>query len=215
MTLNKFNYSEDGKEIKIPTAQLNFNHSMTEESLELRSALADLDFKGKIDPNTIQDDIMFGISRVFPSLVQSGKPIRGKVNNEIDAKLVVKDINEVTDLFLPGLLVAPQSEVILKFDSDQDVFGLQLTSDRISYDSMLFAGITLQQRVNSSGVTANLLVNKFDAGDSLIFHDLNFLTTGIGGKLISSLGWDQGRLNESRIKWKTTMIPFRAITIFN
>jgi hypothetical protein len=206
LTLNKFNYSEDGKEIKIPTAQLNFNHSMAEESLELRSTLADLDFKGKIDPNTIQDDIFYGISRVIPSLVQSGKPIRGKVNNEIDAKLVVKDIDEVTDLFLPGLLVAPQSEVILKFDSDQDVFGLQLTSDRISYDSMLFAGITLQQRVNSTGVTANLLVNEFDAGDSLIFHDLNFLTTGIGGKLISSLGWDQGRLNESRIKWKTTMI---------
>jgi len=206
LTVNTFHYSEDGKEIKIPTARLNFNHSMAKESLELRSTLADLDFKGKIDPNTIQDDILYGISRVIPSLVQSGKPIRGKVNNEIDATLVVKDIDEVTDLFLPGLVVAPQSEVILKFDSEKDVFGLQLTSNGISYDSMMFQGITLQQRVNSSGVTANLVVNQFDAGDSLNFHDLNFLTTGIGGKLTSSLGWDQGRLNESRIKWKTTMI---------
>jgi hypothetical protein len=47
LTVNTFHYSEDGKEIKIPTAQLNFNHSMAEESLELRSTLADLDFKGK------------------------------------------------------------------------------------------------------------------------------------------------------------------------
>lgn len=205
LTLAQFNYTEDGKEIKIPSARIDFNHSMAEESLKLRSNIADLDFKGKIDPNTIQDDILFGISRVLPSLVQARKPVRGKVNNEIDARLVVKDINELTDLFVPGLEIDPQTEVVLMFDSEQDLFGLQLTSSHIMYDSINLEGITLQQRVNASGVTANLLVNQLDARDSLIFHEVNFLTTGIGGKLNSSLGWDQGRLNESRIQWRTTM----------
>jgi hypothetical protein len=90
VTFDHFSYTEDGKEIKIPSARIDFNHSMAEESLKIRSNIADLDFKGKIDPNTIEDDILFGISRVLPSLVQARKPIRGKVNNEIDARLVVK-----------------------------------------------------------------------------------------------------------------------------
>ena len=206
LTVNQFNYLEEGKEIAIPSAKLDFTHSKEQELLTLRSPLADLDFKGKIDPKTILDDVLFGISRVVPSLVQSDKPVRGSVNNEMDARVVVKNLKAVTDLFLPGLELAANTELIVKFDSDQDLFGVQLTSNRISYDSLHFEGINLQQRVNSSGVTANLLVNQFDAGDSLIFHDLNFLTTGIDGRLNSSLGWDQGRLNESRIRWKTIML---------
>ncbi len=206
LKVNQLNYKEDGKVIQIPTASLDFNHSSDEELLTLRSPLADLDFNGKINPNTIRDDILFGISRVIPSFVKTERPIRGSVNNEIDAKLVVKNLKEVTNLFMPGLELASKTELIVKFDSDQDIFGMQLTSDRISYDSLLFEGINFQQRVNSSGVTANLIVNQMDVGDSLIFHDLSFLTTGIDGRLNSSLGWDPGRLNDSRIKWKTTML---------
>ena len=206
LMVNQFNYVDEGKEIAIPSATLDFTHSREQELVTLRSPLADLDFNGKIDPKTIWDDVLFGISRVVPSLVQTEKPIQGTVNNEIDARLVVKNLEAVTDLFLPGLELAANTALQVKFDSDQDLFSMQLTSDRISYDSLQFEGINLQQRVNSSGVTATLLVNQFDAGDSLIFHDLDFLTTGIDGRLNSSLGWDQGRLNESRIKWKTTML---------
>lgn len=213
LILSQFEYREGENNIEVPEANLNLNHSPEIDNVTLRSNIADLDFTGKIDPKTIEKNILYSLSRVVPSLVQSGKPVKGKINNEFTATVTTKDLDAVTQLFLPELEMAPNSVITCMMDSEHELLGLQFESNQVMYDSLFFEGINFQQRVNSSGVTANILINKVQLGDSLTFNELSFLTTGNAGKLTSSLGWDPNRLNDSRIEWNTHMLSANDLMI--
>ena len=120
ISMETVEYKERNQKVGIEFGELNLTHTEEADELKLRSSIADLDFKGKINPATIADDILYGISRVVPNLVQVNKPVKSKINNEIDAKLTVRDAQEIADLFAPGLRISPKATLVLKFNANED-----------------------------------------------------------------------------------------------
>jgi len=203
---HQIKYAEGLKEIEINQLTLDLDHAPTIDRLKLRSKLADLDFEGKIDPKTIQEDILYSCSRPVPSWFKANKPSSKEINNRLDATLVVHESRQVTELFVPELSISSGAKVIVKFDSDKEQLGIDITANQLIYDSIVLSKVRLTQGVFQDSVIANLVIADLDLSDSLKLYDLNFFSHGSEGILSSSLGWDAGKLNESKVNWKTSIL---------
>jgi hypothetical protein len=199
-------YSEGGKDIQIPQLSIDIQHESSLDRLKLRSAIADLDFEGKVDVNTFANDLLYSCSRPLPSWFKAEKPLPNGVNNRADATLVIHDARQITEFFQPQLSVAAGTKVLVKFDAEKEELGLDVTSNRIQFDSIVFKRVRLTQGVVNDSVIANLTIAELDLSDSLTMFDVNFFSNGSQGVLRSSLGWDAGRLNESKVNWRTSLL---------
>lgn len=203
---HQLKYAEGLKEIEINQLTVDLDHAPANDRLKLRSTLADLDFEGKIDPKTIQDDILYICSRPVPSWFNANKPSSKEINNRLDATLVVHESSQVTELFVPELTISNGTKVVVKFDSDKEQLGLDITANQLMYDSIVLNKVRLTQGVFQDSVIANLVIADLALSDSLKLYDLNFFSNGSEGILRSSLGWDAGKLNESKVNWKTSVL---------
>ena len=199
-------YAEEKKQMALSQAVLDVDHSLEKDRLKMRSNLVDVDFEGKIDPNTFVDDLLYSCSRPVPSWFNASKPQRKNISNTIDATLVLHDPKQITQVFLPELALASETKVVVKFNSALETLGLELTSNKIDYDGTLFSKVRLIQGVFKDSVISSLTMEELAITDSLRLYDLNFFTYGRNGMLKSSVGWDAGRLNESKIDWKTSIL---------
>lgn len=199
-------YTENGKEIMVPQLGIDLEHQSNLDRVKLRSTLADLDFEGKVDASTFANDILYSCSRPLPSWFKAEKPLRNDVNNRVDATLVIHDANQITELFQPNLSVAKGTKVVVKFDSEKEELGLSVASNRIQYDSIVLNRVRLTQGVINDSVVAKLSVAELALSDSLTLFDVTFFSNGSQGVLRSSLAWDAGRLNESMVNWKTSIL---------
>lgn len=209
VTASGLKYSENGKAIRVPELSIDLEHQLSTDQVTLRSTLVDLDFIGKVDVSTFANDILYSCSRPLPSWFKAETPKLNGVNNRADATLVIHDAGQITELFQPQLSLATGTKVVVKFNAGKEELGLDVTSNRIQYDDIVLKRVRLVQGVMNDSVIANLSVAELALSDSLTLFDVNFFSNGSQGVLRSSLGWDGGRLNESKVNWKTSLLSNR------
>lgn len=206
LTVDDFAFKEENKEINLPMANIDFKHSKNLEDWKIRSALADIDLYGSINPNTIIQDVLYSCSRALPSWFSSEKINSGKIENKLEANIAIKNSSQFTQLFMPELSLPQGADIKIVFDAKKEQLGLNFTSEQIMYDSIVFSKVELIQAVLEDSVVASLTVNELLLSDSLTLNEVNFFTHGRKGVVNSTIGWDKGKANDSKINWSTSIL---------
>ena len=215
ITMNGILYKEAGKTISIPKLKIAVNRGETEDLFSIKSQLADLTIQGKIDFHTLITDFTNQFEKVVPSIFPKKAQLREKLRKQSKSKfnyqLKTHDLEDFFAIFVPDLHVSPNTELSGHFDAPAATFSMQLKSKNIDYKQFKFQTINLNQAIQENKINALYTVKHFSLSDSVNFEDVSFTTIGQNNSLTSSLTWDTGTKNDSKINWETNVLDNKNV----
>lgn len=218
ITMNGIIYKEAGKTITIPKLNIAVNRGEKEDIFSIKSQLADLNIRGKIDFQTLVADFTNQFEKVVPSIFPKKAQLREKQRKASKSKfnyqLKTYDLDDFCAIFVPDLRVSPQTELSGHFDAPASTFSMQLNAKDIHYQNLKFNTIDLKQSIKENQISALYTVKHFSLSDSVSFDDVQFSTFGQNNILNSTLTWDTGTQNDSKIYWETTVLDNKNV-VFN
>lgn len=194
------------KEMTVTMSKVSLMHSNQKDQLSIKSSMVDAEISGKVDVESFTNEVLYSCSRPLPSLLNFPKPKTRNSKNNIKAKIKIHDPEPFTKFILPNLMVSPGTEIILVFDAKKELLGLDVTSNQIKYDSLIFDNVRLTQGVIKDSIVANLNIGDFMLSDSLRFQKISFFSRGNNGVITSKLGWNMGKKNDTEINWTTSIL---------
>jgi len=203
ISVNDFLYQEKEKDFSIPNATLSIRRSLLQDEIKLNSSLLDLDLVGKINPLTVLNDFTYELSRIFPSIASNLSLSKGGIANNFTYNITTKNLDNVLNLFAPGLKIAENTQIRGGFNANNGTFLLLVDSKEVMYDSIILKGIDINQNMTSNGFFADYKIAELILADSISLNDIDFLCNGTQGLLQSTLKWDPNGKNFSALAWQT------------
>ena len=203
ISVNDFLYQEKEKDFSIPNATLSIRRSLLQDEIKLNSSLLDLDLVGQINPLTVLNDFTYELSRIFPSIASNLSLSKGGIANNFTYNITTKNLDNVLNLFVPGLKIAENTQIRGGFNANNGTFLLLVDSKEVMYDSIILKGIDINQNMTSNGFFADYKIAELILADSISLNDIDFLCNGTQGLLQSTLKWDPNGKNFSALAWQT------------
>jgi hypothetical protein len=208
ITMNSMKYTEGLREIVIPSMTVSVLRGAIQDEFTIKSAVADVELKGKINFSTLLSDFADQFVKVFPSIVDD-KVVRQKSSSfksDFTYSIVAKDLNNFLAIFAPDIIVSSGTSLIGHYDGAKEDFFMDLNSSKIIYKTMIFEGVDFSQTLTSFAISADYSVDKFIYNDSISLDNVHFNTEGKQNSLNSELSWNPNTSNESIILWETSII---------
>jgi hypothetical protein len=203
ISFNDFLYQEKEKDFSIPNATLSIRRSLLQDEIKLNSSLLDLDLVGKLNPSTVLNDFTYELSRIFPSIASNLSLSKGGIANNFTYNITTKNLDNVLNLFVPGLKIAENTKIKGGFNANNETFLLLVDSKEVMYDSIILKGIDINQNMTSNGFFADYKIAELILADSISLKAIDFLCNGTQGLLSSTLKWDPNGKNFSALAWQT------------
>ena len=211
--LNGLLYTENGKEIRVPSLTLVVERGTTKDGFFIDSELAKVSIEGKVDFTTIISDFSEQFQKVFPSITavqtknsKNKKKKKQSALSHFTYEIKTQNLDEFLSIFAPDLKIENNTLLKGSYDGRLSDFSMRLTSKEIDYMDMRFIGVDLDQKLTSTEIAANYKLNEFHYTDSIILREVSFKTRGTQSLLNSELSWDPGTDDESHIAWKTNIV---------
>ncbi len=222
--MNGLEYTAGKNHFSIPALTINVDRSPEEDILSIKSDLVNTTFKGKVDFSTVLGDFENQFSKVFPaiikpkSLLKSNKKSKNKLkkiktNNHFEYAIEIKEINEFLTVFVPDLVVSKGTKISGNYVSETENFSMKITSTAINYQGIQMEGISVNQKLSSTELTADYKLKKLYLNDSINIDDVHFVSNGKKDSLLSELTWNPLTENNSKISWNTTVLGLDKFSI--
>jgi hypothetical protein len=201
--INNLFYQEGKNKFNIPSMQITMNRSSSLDELEIRSNIIDVNFKGKIDFETVAIEINNQFDKVLPALFTAKELNPKKTKNQFDYQIRFKDIKDILNVFVPELAIAKNTTIKGKYDGNMNLFDFNLGSDRVSYEDIVVSNIIMAQKINGNELQANYTFGKMQLTDSISLENITFKASGTNDEIDSDIIWNVNTPNETHFSWKT------------
>lgn len=223
ITMNGLLYTEGNRQFDIPALTINVNRHQQEDILTIKSNILNTTIIGKVDFSTVVSDFENQFSKIFPAIVKPKialiskktrkKSLKPKAKNHFQYSIEIKDSKDFLNIFVPDLTIAPGTKISGSYLGDVEDFSMKINSPSINFQNFIMKGINVEQKINSSELTANYSIQKFHLNDSINVDNLNFKTTGTRDTLSSQLTWNPNTKNDSKISWNTAVLDIDRYSI--
>ncbi len=205
--MDQFNFTEGKRKFSIPSMKIDIARSDLEDRFTVKSDIATVDVKGKINFNYIIDDFNYQFSRIFPALFKEDitKQNKDRFDN-FEFSAVIGQSDNFLAIFFPELRVAPGTEIKGHYLSESSNFLADMRSDSIHFGDFHFQQVDFHQIMDSNDLSLSFHATNFKFKDSLSFDELDFKTAGAADELFSDLSWGQQSGHPSLIKWTTKLM---------
>jgi hypothetical protein len=185
-------YKYQGKEYKLSTFDLNLEQDVSPKTIKLNSGVADVRLNGDFNLSNLGNAFTQVFSVYYPTFVKQSEEQKQKRNyDNFDFRIKVKKLSLVNGLFLPDLMIAPNTIVEGKFDASNNSVSMTGNSDKISYK-----GTSLSQwKINVNSVNSTNLVlatsaTRVNLSDSVYLGNFVFDAQSLDKKSSFGLNWD-------------------------
>jgi hypothetical protein len=159
------------------------------DSIKLRSAMADIDLIGKFDLINIYPLMQYQLSHVLGNFIQNIEidPMR---KDYFKVDIVLKEVNEVLDFVDTNLYIAPNTRINSSYSSEKDLLTLDFNSSLIGYKDMQAREIKLAQYMDSTRANTDFNIENAIVNDSIRVKNV-YIDSDLKDNLFTTtLGWD-------------------------
>jgi len=205
---------EKEKVLRIPSVDFSISRSELEDVFSLNSDVVDAELRGKIDFNQLPDDFQYQVDKILPALTTKEKEQHVEHNNDnFHFQLVVKNVDDVLDIFIPALKIAHQTEIVADYSEKKMDYSVELKSDLISYNDLLFKGVDLTQVMGEDSLHGFVRLNQFEINDSTKFSNIFYTDRAMMNDISSQLEWGGDSLRLSQLIWNTEIHSWSSMDI--
>ena len=162
-TINKYNQV-------ISSLSLEATGQGATRTIALTSDFLDCSIKGSYDLATLPAYFETIVKKYIPSLklnITEPKP----QNFEFNLKL--KNLDPITEMFVPGLHIPDQGSFLGKFNSDEKTATVNGYVKTIQYGTTIFHDFILDESTNDDFLGLNISLDKIDLTDKLFIKNIN------------------------------------------
>ena len=200
-------YNENNKEYKLPELFIQISRTPAIDKLNVTSNLGTLKINGKIDFNTILDEIQNHFSNILPNILEAKQNIRlSKSKNEFNYEIHFNEINKLLDVIYPDLKIAPKTLMKGLYSSNQKESNFTIISDKISYKNFEASQLKVNNTILNNEINSNYYISALKLKDSITVKDVNLSLVGNEDQINSTLTWLNAASNKSNISWTTQVL---------
>ena len=187
--VRKMNYSRDGKSFGVKTVKLNTTNSPDENTITLRSDIADVDIVGKYRfleiGLTLRDYLHYYLPSADLPFPKEG--VAG--NNVFNFDINLKKPEVVTNFFMPKIL--PKSPIVMKgeINSISKSLNFSCTAGNISYRNYHTRRLTFSSKNDGNRWLLSLALDAASLGESYSIENVTLDNVLFSDTLRTSFSW--------------------------
>lgn len=210
LNISELKCNFNNKLIKLHQFNLN-NHIDTEDQqqyLTLRSDYCDINLYGDFKYNELTNIITNMGHNYLPAFVNNVESIENTKSNVANFNIKFKNINKITDIFIPEINVANDVHIEGIISGNEHLFNATLSMPVISYDSIYIWGSELYLNGYEDSLAIKFVTQEISTGSFPIFENLNLNFDISNNTTLFDLNWDNYDTikNSGNIKIETNII---------
>ncbi len=205
INVENLRFSNENDSIEVANIDLVVERNNNQDLINLESNLLAATVNGKIDFETVGDEILAQIGRTFPAFFKKAEETYDYSNSKNDFIYSVefREPDKFMKFISPDLSIANNSTISGKYVGKNNYFRMNANSDFIDFGAFHVDSLQYKQSLEEDQLEAHLFTTRVLVNDSLSLDSLRFDATGSQNNIRSELSWDPGSINESRIAWTT------------
>lgn len=212
--LAKTKFMRLDKGIESETFTFSATRSDEEDVIKLNSDLIEFTISGKVDFNTVKDQVLLEAAKAIPALskqLATRKTV--ELKDHFSFYLNFIDVHSILEMFADDYYVAENSIISGSFNGPQNFLDLNIKSGEFKYKKLQFSEIELNQEMDEEHFAVDYSIGTFKPNDSLSFKSVHFVTDGLKNSLHSNLTWGTNGINESNISWHTDIVDINHFDV--
>lgn len=159
-------YKDSVKTYKISTFDLNLQQDQTDKSIKLTSQYFNLDVDGKFNITDLPLAFKQTMHTYYPTFVSANK---GKVvyKDAFKFKFVVKKFDAIKELFVPTLMISPNTQITGDFDAGVNIINFNMKSPKIEAAGIKFVDNAVESYSKNNKINLVFKGSYIQLSDSL------------------------------------------------
>ena len=189
INLDNVIYKTKSKVYKLSNLNIISDQRQGLNNIKINSDYFDANLLGEFKISNLKQSFLSFLFKYYPSFFKN--PIDSKKNNDQFAlNLRIKKFDAIKELFLPDLMISPETKIDGNFNAKENIVNLKINSNKLNYKSMSFNNLSLSLIQNDKSVLAEIESKSINPIDSLTIENILLKINSIDNSLSYTLDWD-------------------------
>lgn len=190
-------YTENDKIYKLSVFELTLENESGVKSIKLTSDFVDARIKGKFEVLELQNSFKKVLSSYIPSYFDNKSISNNSIQN-FEYSFLFKKTDMVLSLLAPSVKIAPKTLLKGNFNSTNNQFTLNGTSDKISFSDVVFKNVSTIGATTNDRLDFSVTSERFMLTDSLGLTDFGIHTITRSDSVNMEVVWNSRTEREYR-----------------
>lgn len=159
-----------------------------ESRINVQSDYADLSIIGTYDFSSLIESFRAVLANYLPAL---GRPmVTNELKNQFELDLKVKDMDEISAVFLPGLYVKTPFDVKGEINTQQGTLKLTGEISDITWDDFNLRNVDINIHPDQEDLTSKFRIEEFNYKDEITLHNLALMVDAGQNEMNTRIVWN-------------------------
>jgi len=189
INLDNIIYKTKSKIYKLSNLNIISDQGQGLNNIKINSDYFDANLLGEFKISNLKQSFLSFLFKYYPTLFKN--PLDSKKNNdELALNVRIKKFDAIKELFLPDLMISPETKIDGNFNAKENIINLKINSSKLIYKSISFNNLSLSLIQNDKSVLAEIENKSINPIDSLTIENILFKINSIDKSLSYTLDWD-------------------------
>ena len=189
INLDNVIYKTKSKIYKLSNLNIISDQGQGLNNIKINSDYFDANLLGEFKISNLKQSFLSFLFKYYPTFFKN--PLDSKKNNdEFALNLRIKKFDAIKELFLPDLMISPETRIDGNFNAKENIINLKINSSKLIYKSISFNNLSLSLIQNDKSVLAEIESKSINPIDSLTIENILLKINSIDKSLSYTLDWD-------------------------
>lgn len=189
INLDKVIYKTKSKIYKLSNLNIISDQGQGLNNIKINSDYFDANLLGEFKISNLKQSFLSFLFKYYPTFFKN--PLDSKKNNdELALNVRIKKFDAIKELFLPDLMISPETRIDGNFNAKENIINLKINSSKLIYKSISFNDLSLSLIQNDKSVLAEIESKSINPIDSLTIENILLKINSIDKSLSYTLDWD-------------------------
>ena len=189
INLDNIIYKTKSKIYKLSNLNIISDQGQGLNNIKINSDYFDANLLGEFKISNLKQSFLSFLFKYYPTFFKN--PLDSKKNNdELALNVRIKKFDAIKELFLPDLMISPETKIDGNFNAKENIINLKINSSKLIYKSISFNNLSLSLIQNDKSVLAEIENKSINPIDSLTIENILFKINSIDKSLSYTLDWD-------------------------
>ena len=189
INLDNVIYKTKSKIYKLSNLNIISDQRQGLNNIKINSDYFDANLLGEFKISNLKQSFLSFLFKYYPTFFKN--PLDSKKNNdEFALNVRIKKFDAIKELFLPDLMISPETRIDGNFNAKENIINLKINSSKLIYKSISFNNLSLSLIQNDKSVLAEIESKSINPIDSLTIENIHLKINSIDKSLSYTLDWD-------------------------
>ncbi len=194
-------YKTKAKTFNLSSFNIEMDQANADKKIKLTTAYLNAGIKGHYQLSNLKPAVEVLLYNYYPTFFK--KPVKPKkYDEELSFKVRVKKFNTINELFLPSVMLSPNTTLEGNFNAAENKLNMQASSSKVNYGAVQISDLGFILNENNNTVLGEVSGKMLSISDTTILENFNLAATSVDKDSKFSFDWDnlKSPANKGEIK---------------